>query len=256
MEKLSALEKKYTIIEEKLREQATFYMDDVQAIFPEMKSATIYWNLSKLVEAGYLRRVRKGVYAFNEWKGKTKITLTDDAKRIQDLLDESGFGYFVSGLDILQRFMQHVPEQYPMILFIEKSAHEEIVNNLVNNGFQIIKISEIQQRYEDAVLSGSDKKQIIVYDTENFEYEHEGVATIEKAFVDLYFSITRNGYPLSLQELVRIYQNLVRLGNIDKKKMVTVSTKRNLQSDIRLIAETPYITDEAMQFATMLRKGE
>lgn len=256
MEKVSALETKYTIIEKKLREQATFYTEDVQAIFPEMKPATIYWNLSKLVEAGYLKRVRMGVYAFNEWKGKTKISLTDDGKRVQELLDETGFEYFISGLDILQRFMQHVPEQYPMILFIDKSAHEEIANNLVGGGFDIVKPSEIKQRYENLILTGADKKQIIVYDTENFDYENEGVATIEKAFVDLYYSITRNGYPLSLQELVRVYQNLVRLGNIDKKKMITVSTKRNLQSDIRLIVETPYITDDAMQFAAILRKGE
>ncbi len=256
MGKLSALEKKYTIIEQKLSEQATFYMEDVQAIFPEIKPATIYWNLSKLVEAGYLKRVRKGVYAFNEWKGKTKISLTDDVKRVQELLDETGFDYFISGLDILQRFMQHVPEQYPTILFVDKSAHEEIVNNLVDGGFDIVKPSEIKQRYEDSILTGADKKQIIVYDTENFDYEIEGVAIIEKAFVDLYYSITRNGYPLSLQELARVYQNLVRLGNIDKKKMITVSTRRNLQSDIRLIVETPYITDEAMQFATILRKGE
>lgn len=256
MGKLSALEKKYTIIEQKLSEQATFYMEDVQAIFPEIKPATIYWNLSKLVEAGYLKRVRKGVYAFNEWKGKTKISLTDDVKRVQELLDETGFDYFISGLDILQRFMQHVPEQYPTILFVDKSAHEEIVNNLVDGGFDIVKPSEIKQRYEDSILTGADKKQIIVYDTENFDYEIEGVAIIEKAFVDLYYSITRNGYPLSLQELARVYQNLVRLGNIDKKKMITVSTRRNLQSDIRLIVETPYITDEAIQFATILRKGE
>ena len=50
--------------------------------------AIIYWNLSKIVESGYLKRVRKGVYAFNEWKGKTKITLTDEAKRVQDHLEE------------------------------------------------------------------------------------------------------------------------------------------------------------------------
>ena len=130
MEKLSALEKKYIVIEEKLKEQATFYMEDVQALFPDMKQSSIYWNLSKLVEAGYLKRVRAGVYAFNEWKGKTKIALTDDIKRVQEILDESGFDYFISGLDVLQRFMQHVPEQYPMILFVEKTAHEEMVNYL------------------------------------------------------------------------------------------------------------------------------
>lgn len=256
MEKVSALEKKYKAIEKKLGEQTTFYMEDVQAIFPDMKQSSIYWNLSKLVEAGYLKRVRTGVYALNEWKGKIKIVLTEDIKRVQEILDESGFEYFVSGLDVLQRFMQHIPEQYPMILFIEKSAHDEIINYLLDGGFAVVKPSEIHQQYEDAILAGIEKKQVIVYDTENFDYENGGIATIEKAFVDLYFSITRNGYPLSLQELARVYQNLVRLGNIDKKKLITVSTKRNLQYDIRFIVETPYITEDAMQFAMILRRGE
>ena len=138
MEKLSALEKKYIVIEENLKEQATFYMEDVQTLFPDMKQSSIYWNLSKLVEAGYLKRVRTGVYAFNEWKGKTKIVLTDDIKRVQEILDESGFEYFISGLDGLQRFMQHVPEQYPMLLFVEKTAHEEMVNYLLDGGFNIV----------------------------------------------------------------------------------------------------------------------
>ncbi len=254
MRKVSALEKKYTAIEEKLREQSTFYMEDVQAIFPDMKQSSIYWNLSKMVEEGYLKRVRSGVYAFNEWKGKTKIAITEDIKKVQGMLDETGFEYFVSGLNVLERFMQHVPEQYPMILFVEKYAHDEIVNYLLEGDYYVITPSEIRHQYEDAMLTGVDKKQVVVYDTENFDYESEGVATIEKAFVDLYFSITRNGYPLSIQELVRVYQNLVRLGNIDKKKLVTVATKRNIQSDIRLIVETPHITEEAMQFAMLLRK--
>ena len=86
-EKNVSFRKKYNAIEEKLREQTTFYMEDVQAIFPDMKQSSIYWNLSKLVENGYLKRVRTGVYAFNEWKGRTKITLTEDIKKIQEILD-------------------------------------------------------------------------------------------------------------------------------------------------------------------------
>ena len=54
MKQLSVLEKKYSIIEKELRVQSTFYMDDVQALFTDTKQATIYWNLSKLVEVGYL----------------------------------------------------------------------------------------------------------------------------------------------------------------------------------------------------------
>lgn len=40
------------------------------------------------VEEGYLRRVRNGVYSFNEWKGKKSISLSQTAEKIRDLLDE------------------------------------------------------------------------------------------------------------------------------------------------------------------------
>ena len=148
--------------------------------------------------------------------------------------------------------MQHVPEQYPIIIFIEKAAHEEVSIALKENGFQVMEPVKLKQQYEDSILSGNDKKQIVIYDTNNFTYQSDGIATIEKAFIDLYFSITRNGYPVALQELVRIYQNLCRLGNIDKKKMVTVSARRNMQYDIRLIADSQYITEDAMRFVEIL----
>ena len=74
--------------------------------------------------------------------------------------------------------------------------------------------------------------------------------------MDLYFAISRNNYPLSLQELVRIYQNLSRLGNIDKKKLITVATKRNIQYDIRFIVESKFITKQAIEFVEVLKRGE
>lgn len=114
--------------------------------------------------------------------------------------------------------MQHVPEQYPVIVFIEKEAKEEISDNLTFKGIDVIEPTKIKKMYEDAVYSGNDSMQVILYSTENFSCSEDGLATIEKAFIDLYFAISRNGYPLSLQELARIYQNLSRLGNIDKKK--------------------------------------
>ena len=98
--------------------------------------------------------------------------------------------------------------------------------------------------------------QIVLYVTDNFDYCDENIATTEKAFVDLYFSITRNAYPLALQELIRIYQNLIRLGYIDKKKMIKIAEKRSIQYDIRFIAESKFITDAAMMFVNILRKGE
>lgn len=74
--------------------------------------------------------------------------------------------------------------------------------------------------------------------------------------MDLYFAVTRNGYPVALQELVRLYENLTRLGNIDKKKMISVAMKRGIQYDIRFIVESKFITEAAMKFVNILNRGE
>lgn len=236
--------------------QITFYSEDIRNLFPDMKNTTLYWYLSKLVEKGYLHRIRNGVYTFNEWKGKNKVVLLAAAQDVAVLLDEAGFHYYISGVDVLLKYMQHVPEQYPLILFVEKAAGEEVGNVLNEAGFQVIEPVKLKEQYPDSVLSGSRKTQIVLYGTDNFDYCEDNIATTEKAFVDLYFAVTRNGYPLALQELVRIYQNLVRLGNIDRKKMIKAAEKRSIQYDIRFIAESKFITEQAMLFVNLLRREE
>ena len=256
MKNNKALTQKYQKIFEVLGEQATFYVEDVQDIFPDMKKSSLYWNMSKLVEEGYLRRVRNGVYSFNEWKGRKSISLSQTAEKIRDLLDETGFDYYISGLDILQKYMLHVPEQYPIIIYIPKESKEEIVDVLGGKSYEITEPLKLKEKYETFRYTGQNNEVIVLYLTENFEDSKDGLATIEKAFVDLYYAVTRNGYPLALQELVRIYENLVRLGNIDKKRMTTVGAKRGIQYDMRFIAEAKFITEQARKFVEILERDE
>ncbi len=256
MDNITALEKKYELILQEFGKQANFYVDEVQKLFPDMKKSSLYWNMSKLVEKGYITRVRNGVYTFNQWRDKKPIYLSESAVEIKEVLDETGFHYYISGLDILSKYMQHVPEQYPVLVFVEKEAKEEINDNLMHRGIEVVEPARVKEVHEKTILSGSNNAQAILYTTENFTYSKDGVASIEKAFVDLYFAISRNSYPLSLQELVRIYQNLSRLGHIDKKKMITVATKRNIHYDIRFIVESKFITEQAREFVKILRREE
>lgn len=251
---MTALEEKYMRIKEKLGDQVTFYVDDIQELFPEMKKSSLYWNMSKMVDAGYLKRVRNGVYAFNEWYGKKSVILSDAATKISELLDETGFDYYISGLDVLQKYMQHVPEQYPCLLFIDKNTKEEIVDVLSEHNMEVLMPAQVKEMYESHVLTGKEIQQVVLYQTENFEDAEENVASMEKAFVDLYYSVTRNGFPLPIQELVRIYENVVRLGIIDKKSIITIAAKRSIQYDIRYIVESKYITQEAQKFVEILKR--
>lgn len=256
MSKMSALETKYKKIVEELKGQATFYAEDVQCIFPNMKKSSLYWNMSKLIDSGYLKRVRNGVYAFNEWYGKKSISLSETASKIVDIMDETGFDYYISGLDVLQKYMQHIPEQYPCILFVNKNTKEEVTDTLKDNGMEVLLPTQIKEMHGNHVLAGKKSPQVVLHQTENFDDAVDGVASIEKAFVDLFYSVTRNEYPLALQELVRIYENVVRLGMIDKRGMITVASKRSMQYDIRYIVESKYITEEAHRFVEILKREE
>lgn len=256
MQNRNALESKYQRILNELGEQATFYIEDIQRIFPDMKKSSLYWNMSKLVDEGYLKRVRNGVYSFNEWKGKKNVSLSQTAEKIRDILDETRFDYYISGLDILQKYMLHIPEQYPIVICIQKESKNELTDILTNHFYEVVEPRRLKEKYEAIQYHGKNNDIIIIYLTENFEDSEDGLATIEKAFVDLYYAVTRNGYPLALQELVRIYENLVRLGNIDKKRMIAVAAKRGIQCDLRFIAEAKFVTGSARKFVEILERDE
>ena len=256
MRQNSVLESSFEVITQKLGDQQTFYFDEAQEIFPNVKRTYLYWILSKLVEEGYLKRVRNGIYSFNEWKGKKATSISEDAKKIRNILEKTGFCYYISGVDILQKYMQHVPERYPVILFVEKNAKDEISSVLMENNVEPVDAMQIKSVYEKYIFTGTESSWAVLYQTESFEFAADNLATIEKAFVDLYYAVTRNGYPVALQELVRIYENLVRLGNIDRKRLITVANRRGIQYDIRYIVESKFIMEDATRFVEILRRGD
>ena len=162
MENRNALESKYQRILNELGEQATFYIEDIQRIFPDMKKSTLYWNMSKLVDGGYLKRVRNGVYSFNEWKGKKNVSLSQTAEKIRDILDETGFDYYISGLDILQKYMLHIPEQYPIVICIQKESKNELTDILTNHFYEVVEPRRLKEKYEAIQYNGKNNDIIIL----------------------------------------------------------------------------------------------
>jgi len=253
MRKKTTLAEKYKFIKDILGENAIIYFEDLERLFPDRKKSSLYWDIHKLVDEGYLMRIRNGVYKFNENKIYSSILLSTTAKKIMNILDETGFDYYISGIDILANFLHHIPERYPLLIFAQKEAVDEITEILRENKYLVFSTSEALWNYElNNILDNRDT--VILNQTESFANAKKNLASIEKAFLDLYFEVTRNQYPLALQELVRIYQNIVRNGAIDQKKLVKISYVRNMQYDIRFIVESKYINDGAFRFVRLLRE--
>ena len=67
-----ALDEKYNLIRNKLGDNTIIYFDDIRQLFPEKKTSSLYWDMYKLVDAGYLKRMRNGVYKFNDSRIKRR----------------------------------------------------------------------------------------------------------------------------------------------------------------------------------------
>lgn len=103
------LEDKAALLRERFRDKPDFTISAAASILQE-KQSTLYWSLHKLAHNGYIARIGQGIYSFQNREAKAiQPILSRLASRILDVLRESGHDFFISGLDILTVFMDHVP---------------------------------------------------------------------------------------------------------------------------------------------------
>lgn len=252
MEKLKrALDIKYDLLSKELQKDYSFTVSDAQSVW-QAKTSSTYWNLSKLVEAGRLKRLQNGVYTISE-EWRHSIIPSTLARHTHAILSESGFSFYISGLDILMQYMQNLPDQYPVILFADKNAIDEIRDLLVGAGIIVMsgKASQESKRFMD---NNRMKDVVFLYPTRSFTFEKDGYAVLEKAFVDLYMEITRKAYPLSIQELARIYIEMAQQkGLINRARLMQAARLRSIQSEMLLLANLDHIHSSAIKLAAIIK---
>ncbi|NLN48886.1 MAG: hypothetical protein GX154_07375 [Clostridiales bacterium] len=251
--KKSALDKKFEIIKKTFGEKSFFKVEDAQNVL-NIKRSTLYWDLYNMVEQGYLTRVGKGKYTLNYHAIDDKPLVSFLANKISEMLQETGLQFYISGIDVLLKHMQHVPDSYPIMLFADKYSKDEIEDMLLKNNIHVVSSNELKTSNTIVKLNTLNDI-VILYETSKFDYAANGFASNEKAFVDLYYEVTRQDFPLPLQELARIYSHMEFRGVIDKKKLIQAAYDRNTHYDIRFIVESKYISEAAYKFVDMIRSG-
>ena len=250
----NALDKKMGILETAMRDKKYFKVDDAQDALGGIKKTTLYWDLFKMVERGMIVRIGKGKYSLRKPAGSTVDTprMSKLAVKIRQLLQDSGLAYYISGLDVLMKYMHHVPERFPVLLFADGHNKEEIGFVLRKNG--ILAMAADPRTEMDMVTQlGALHDTVILRETGNFDYAPDGVAIGEKAFVDLYMEVSRRRFPLALQELARIYETMERLGVIDEKVLIKAAYGRSLHHDMRFLVESKRVHEDAFKLVRMIR---
>jgi hypothetical protein len=247
------LDDKAKLLRERFKDKPVFTISDAASVLEEKKS-TLYWTLYNLARNSYIYRTGQGLYSIQNREGESiQPILSRLASRILDVLKETGYDFFISGLDILSVFMVHVPETYPVLLFVEKYGTDEIAEILLKNKIDAVPNND-KKAYIAIRRMSSISEHALMIPTKEFGYATNGLASFEKAFVDLYYEVSRRNYPLPIQELVRIYLNMRRRMSLNTNRMVKIASRRNIHQDIRYIVEHDVITDAAIKFVNHLER--
>jgi len=207
----------------------------IYEFFPETNKKTISWRLYDLCKQGKLYRSGHGLYTLKHMDDHLAAGYEYMQKKGQDVYDiaiEYGYEFYISGLDALVGEVLHVPEQYPVILVIEEEGINDISDVLNAKDFLAVKAREKELLSN---LSLKAKVDVILFQCKDFTLSNEGIAIKEKAFVDLYYAVTRLDYGISIQELSRIYENL------NRNKMISMAKIKNASKDIGVMNEIMWL---------------
>lgn len=231
-----------------------FSINDAEKILGEKRS-TLKWTLHILVRKSYLMRKNKGVYIFVDKKSKLEPILSSLAEKVIIKVQESGLNFFISGLDILRIFMHHIPETYPVFLFTEKDYKESVIEILKESGVNAIN-ENITQGYDLIRDLPAINEIVMVYSTKNFDGVVNYKASFERAFVDLYYEVTRNDFPLSFQELARIFLNMKNRILLNEKKILFFARWRKIDIEMNNILNYKIINENLLNFIKILKNQD
>ncbi|MCK4665443.1 hypothetical protein KAU33_01755 [Candidatus Dependentiae bacterium] len=244
--------RKFNILKSKLGQKEFFSIDDAENAL-KMKRSSIHWILHHLSKQGYILRISKGLYSFKTERKILTPILSENGKKVYDTLLKEGFHFFISGLDILLIFTEHIPENFPVLIFAPFESFKDICDVLkeenLNTVWERLNFKLVSEVYSLDNL-------VIMSRTSEFSYAKDSLAFFEKTFVDLYYEVTRKNFPLTISELARIFSNLERRIIIDRKKMLRIAARRNLENEIRVILDYRTFDSNFLKLLSTLKSLE
>ena len=185
-----------------LKERGSLATVEIYDAFPQMNKATIAWHLHDCVKQGLVRRIGPGggrgkyLLVENRIASDEKLkSLNEYKKRVFDFLCSLGYPFYVSGFDALEFNL----DCFPVIICADKNNTSTIQFELMKNfDFAITSSDRIEKRDKQANM-----KRFVFYilEAKDFNLQVEHFAIKEKAFVDLYYAVTRLNYPFPVEEL-------------------------------------------------------
>ena len=176
---------------------------EIYSLFSGQNPKTVAWHLHEELVKGHVARRSHGIYVLPSGIPKSderQTNIPDLSRAAYAVLRESGFDFYLSGLDGLNGLSFSVDGNYPVIVCTKRGNVKDIQLLLMRH-FDLAATEEDFFNFDDVAKR---RIQFLVLSSDDFSLQREDFAFAEKAFVDLYYAVTRLEYPLSVSELPHV----------------------------------------------------
>ena len=205
-----------------LSDGRTLSTREIYALFPDMNSQTVSWHLHEEMGKGFVEKISHGSYRLSSMTPSDVERLSnipDLSTSAFSCLKASGYDFYLSGLDCMNGIGFKVDGSYPVILCTRKHSMKD-VQLLLMREFDLAITEDESNLLGMGTLKS--RIQFVILSSSNFALQSDGFAFPEKAFVDLYYAVTRMEYPLPTRELPHVLSlikpNLYRFRNATKDR--------------------------------------
>ena len=203
----------------------------------------------QLTKEGYLIRMGRGMYKFQEPKGlvniRDSVTLSDNVTvmftsgaliQAENILKEKGIDYMITGPSALVKFHQHLSRKLIHLIYVINGAGDYACSALSEHKLRAFLDPTGEQ--VDLLLETFDVMDFfIVRQYAKLEGNIDGRATVERAIVDTYFEATRNRIPFSELEVGRVIANAFKTEKLSLSQLLYFADRRGIKKEFQLIVK-------------------
>lgn len=201
----------------------------------ETTSSHAHYIRFKLISNQEIIRIARGMYKFHDQKQIQQARVKSDSflEMLLPHLRQLGKQFKFTGASLLH---QHVPSVFPSIalylLYVEKGAAQAFQASLEDLHTKYTILIDPAKKDIELLMTKAGQKDFIIIREKNYFYSvADNKASLESAFVDFYFELSRQRLPYD-DILTQLYLQLHTLGLINISTLQRYAKERALKEEL------------------------
>jgi hypothetical protein len=189
-------------------------------------------SLQKLLKTNKVHKIGRNLYSYKIFEKEPVINISPEIDNLRRKLNDKGINFLITGAGILQEYVNLIPKRIINLIYVARGSGEDakiLIEKTTNKNCFLNPDKKTIRN----IIAHFDGELYILREVgeSSLEYNVNGIATIEKALVDLYFEVTRKKITFSEAELAHIIEEILEKTKIDYTKLLRAASRRYIEYD-------------------------